>query len=147
MNRRRHAVKTVVLAGTLLAASAACTTQQARPARSTVGCAEAVVGQLPPALTDPEKHCLASALMVQQCSRAEAWLAGWGKEAADAFGAGDADWDDLRADRLGRDCAAADDDAAELLACCRRAVHTPVPAQAPASPRSTAPCPTIGFPH
>jgi hypothetical protein len=57
--------------------------------------------------------------MVQQCSRAEAWLAGWGKEAADAFGAGDADWDDLRADRVGRDCAGTADGATGLLACCR----------------------------
>jgi hypothetical protein len=119
VSRARHAAKAIVLAGALLMASPACTTQPTRPARSTVGCAEAVVGQLPPALTDPEKHCLASALMVQQCSRAEAWLAGWGKEAADALGAGDASWDDLRSDRVGRDCADSGDDTAELLACCR----------------------------
>ena len=119
MSRTRHAVEAVVLASALLMTSSACSTQHARPARSTVGCAEAVVGQLPPALTGPEKHCLASALMVQQCSRTEAWLAGWGKEVADAFGAGDADWDDLRADRLGRDCAGTADGVAELLACCR----------------------------
>lgn len=119
MSRTRHAAKAVVLAGALLIVSSGCTAQHARPARSTVGCAEAVVGQLPPGLTDPEKHCLASALMVQQCSRAEAWLAGWGKEVADALGAGDADWDDLRADRLGRDCAASGDGTTELLACCR----------------------------
>jgi hypothetical protein len=131
VSRTRHAARAVVLAGALLMASSACTTQHARPAPSTVGCAEAVVAQLPPALTDPEKHCLASALMVQQCSRAEAWLAGWGKEAADALGAGDADWDDLRADRLGRDCAAVEDDAGQLLACCRSALYTPASAQGP----------------
>ena len=131
MSRVPRAVQTVVVAGALLLAATGCTTQRARPAPSTLGCAEAVVGQLPPALTDPESHCLASALMVQQCSRAEAWLVGWGKEVADAFGAGDAAWGDLRADRLGRDCATGDDDAAELLACCRRALHTPAPAQAP----------------
>jgi hypothetical protein len=125
MSRTCHAVKTVVLAGALLMTSSACSTQHARPARSTVGCAEAVVGQLPPALTDPEKHCLASALMVQQCSRAEAWLAGWGKEAADAFGAGDADWDDLRADRVGRDCAGTADSTTGLLACCRDGLPQP----------------------
>jgi len=82
-----------------------------------------VVATLPAGLTDPEKHCLASAGIVQRCSRFEAWLAGWGKEIEDAFGRGDASWADLVADRAGRRCAATHEGPEALLACCRDALQ------------------------
>ncbi len=97
-----------------------CAASPERPAASTVGCAEAVVARLPPGLDDREKHCLASAGIVQQCSRFEAWLAGWGKEAGDALGDGDASREDVDANRIGRRCADGAHDAAALLDCCRR---------------------------
>lgn len=96
-----------------------------RPAVSTVGCAQAVVATLPPGLTDPEKHCLASAGIARQCSHFEAWLAGWGKEVRDAFGPGDAAREDLVADRLGRQCAAQPVSTDELIDCCRRSLAEP----------------------
>lgn len=92
---------------------------------STVGCAEAVVAALPPGLDDLEKHCLASAGIVLQCSRFEAWLAGWGKEARDAMGGGDASREDVEADRIGRRCVAAARDADALLDCCRKGLSAP----------------------
>lgn len=109
----------------LLLVLAGCAGAPQRPATSTVGCAEAVVAALPPGLSDPEKHCLASAGIARQCSAFEAWLAGWGKEVRDAFGAGDADWEDLVSDRLGRQCAAQSIAADGLLECCRRALAVP----------------------
>jgi hypothetical protein len=113
------------VAATLLALavlSAGCAAQQGRPARSTLGCARAAVEQLPAGLTDPEKHCLASALITRQCSRFEAWLAGWGKEAGDAVGGGDASLDDLRSNRLGRACAGRTSGTDSLLGCCRESL-------------------------
>jgi hypothetical protein len=92
---------------------------------STVGCARAVVAALPAGLTDPEKHCVASAGIVQHCSRFEAWLAGWGKEVQDTFGHGDASREDLIADRAGRRCASTHDSPDELIECCRRALAAP----------------------
>ena len=74
---------------------------------------------LPDGLTDPEKHCVASAGIAQQCSRFEAWLAGWGKELQDAVGHGDASWEDLLADRAGRRCASTHDGMDALIECCR----------------------------
>lgn len=97
-----------------------CAASPERPAASTVGCAEAVVAGLPPGLDDREKHCLGSAGIVLQCSRFEAWLAGWGKEAGDALGGGDASREDVDANRIGRRCADSARDAAALLDCCRR---------------------------
>ena len=98
---------------------AGCAGHPQRPAESTLECARAVVAQLPPGLTDPEKHCLASAGIVLQCSRFEAWLAGWGKEVQDAFDGGDASLADLAADRLGRRCARQTGEPDGLLRCCR----------------------------
>lgn len=103
----------------LAAALAGCAGNPQRPASSTVGCARVVVSELPAGLTDPEKHCLASAGIAQQCSEFEAWLAGWGKELQDAFGDGDASFDDLASDRRGRHCAERSGDPDELLKCCR----------------------------
>ena len=111
--------------GCLVLCLAGCTSTPGRPAVSTVGCAEAVVAALPPGLTDPEKHCLASAGIAQRCSRFEAWLAGWGKEVQDALGSGDASWDDLLADRAGRRCATAHAEPEALIECCRQALAAP----------------------
>jgi len=104
---------------------AGCATDPARPAASTVGCAQAVVADLPPGLGDLEKHCLASAGIAQRCSPSEAWLAGWGKELQDALGGGDASRRDLDANRLGRQCAAQSGAAEALVDCCLRALAAP----------------------
>jgi hypothetical protein len=98
---------------------AGCAGTPPRAAQSTVGCAETVVAALPAGLTDPEKHCVASAGIALRCSQFEAWLAGWGKEVRDAFGEGDASIADLDADRAGRRCAAAHDSTEALVECCR----------------------------
>lgn len=110
-------------AGSLLVlalASAGCAGNPERPADSSLECARAVVAALPPGLSDPEKHCLASAGIARQCSPFEAWLAGWGKEIHDAFGSGDASFADLEDDRRGRHCARQGDDPDAWLQCCRQ---------------------------
>lgn len=99
--------------------SAGCAGNPERPATSSVECARAVVAALPPGLSDPEKHCLASAGIAHRCSPFEAWLAGWGKEMQDAFGSGDASLADLEDDRRGRDCARRSDDPDAWPPCCR----------------------------
>lgn len=104
---------------------AGCASTPERPASSTLGCAQAVVATLPAGLTDPEKHCLASAGIALHCSPFEAWLAGWGKEARDALSDGDASREDLQANRLGRQCAEKPADAGEMLECCRRGLGLP----------------------
>ncbi len=98
-------------------ASAGCAGNPQRPAPSSLECARAVVATLPPGLSDPEKHCLASAGIAKRCSPFEAWLAGWGKELQDAFDGGDAS--DLEDDRRGRDCARRSDDPDRWLQCCQ----------------------------
>jgi len=105
---------------------AGCAGSPERPAASTVGCAQAVVVALPPGLDDLEKHCLASAGIALQCSRFEAWLAGWGKEAGDAMGGGDASREDVEANRIGRRCAAGARATDALLDCCRQGL-SPTP--------------------
>lgn len=97
-----------------------CAVSPERAAPSTVGCAEAVVAELPPGLNDLEKHCLASAGIALRCSQFEAWLAGWGKEARDALGGGDASREDIEANRIGRRCAVDAGESAGLIECCRR---------------------------
>jgi hypothetical protein len=77
------------------------------------------VAALPPGLSDPEKHCLASAGIARRCSTFEAWLAGWGKELKDALDGGDASFADLEDDHRGRDCAQRSDDPDVWLQCCR----------------------------
>jgi hypothetical protein len=103
----------------LALAGAGCAGNPERPATSSLECARAVVAVLPPGLSDPEKHCLASAGIAHHCSRFEAWLAGWGKEMRDAFGSGDASFADLGDDRRGRECARRSDDPNAWLQCCR----------------------------
>ena len=85
-----------------------------------------MVAALPAGLTDAEQHCLASAGIARQCSAFEAWLAGWGKEARDALGRGDAAREDLEANHHGRKCASQPADADEMLLCCRRVLGMPV---------------------
>jgi hypothetical protein len=107
---------------------AGCTASPERAASSSVGCAQAVVADLPPGLNDREKHCLASGGIALRCSPFEAWLAGWGKEAGDAFGGGDASREDVAANRIGRRCADGTGEAVEsgaLLECCRRDLGQP----------------------
>jgi hypothetical protein len=111
--------------GCLLLLLTGCASAPQRPAWSSVGCAEAVVAALPGGLSDSEKHCVASAGIVQRCSLFEAWLAGWGKEIRDAFGAGDASREDLVADRAGRRCANANVGPDQLIECCRQALVHP----------------------
>ena len=111
--------------GCLLLCLAGCTSTPERPAVSSVGCAQAVVGTLPTGLTDPEKHCVASAGIVRYCSRFEAWLAGWGKEFQDAANGGDASWDDLVADRAGRRCASKHAGVDAVIDCCQQALAAP----------------------
>ena len=106
----------------LLLGLAGCASPPERAAPSSVGCAKAVVAALPAGLTDSEKHCVASAGITKRCSQFEAWLAGWGKETEDAFGHGDASWEDLDADRMGRRCASTHDEPDALIKCCRQAL-------------------------
>jgi hypothetical protein len=106
----------------LLLGLAGCASTPERAAQSSVGCAKAVVAALPAGLTDPEKHCVASAGIAVRCSRFEAWLAGWGKEIEDTFGHGDASWEDLGADRMGRRCASTHNEPDALIECCRQAL-------------------------
>jgi hypothetical protein len=121
-----HLMHRAVVTACLSFGLAGCASTVDRPAQSSVGCAGAVVATLPAGLTDPEKHCVASAGITRRCSRFEAWLAGWGKEIGDAFGRGDASSDDLAADRAGRRCAVATDGGSDvLIQCCRDALATP----------------------
>ncbi len=125
---RRPAVatRTRISTACLLLCLSGCASTPDRPADSTVGCASAVVATLPDGLTDPEKHCVASAGITRRCSPFESWLAGWGKEIDDALGHGDASWEDLAADRAGRRCAtAAHGDRDALIECCRKALAQP----------------------
>jgi hypothetical protein len=119
------ALRIAIPATCLLLCLAGCATDPQRPAPSSAGCARAVVARLPPGLSDPEKHCVASAGIARQCSPFEAWLAGWGKEAQDALGRGDASREDLEANRIGRDCALADGAPDAALECCRHALAGP----------------------
>ena len=77
---------------------------------------------MPAGLTDPEKHCVASAGIAMHCSRFEAWLLGYGKELRDALGSGDAAWADVGANRIGRRCAAIHVTPDALIDCCRRSL-------------------------
>ncbi|HEX2493375.1 MAG TPA: hypothetical protein VHK24_06330 [Steroidobacter sp.] len=70
------------------------------------------------ALPDEQAHCMAAALIARRCSVSEAALASVSKEIRDAFGSGDAEWRDLRADRRGIRCAQAGAADQQLSACC-----------------------------
>jgi hypothetical protein len=87
------------------------------------------------AMNDKQAHCLASAKITLACGARYARFAGVGKEWLDALGMGDASREDLRANGLGRECAAktrpAGEDAtsngtpsdAALTACCEDALR------------------------
>jgi hypothetical protein len=119
------AARIAIPATCLLLCLAGCASGPQRPATSSVGCAQAVVARLPPGLTDAELHCVASAGIARQCSPLEAWLAGWGKEARDALGGGDASREDLDANRIGRRCAPGPGGPDALIECCRQALAEP----------------------
>lgn len=90
-----------------------------RLAKSSYGCMKAVVQEkVPTGLPDSRTHCLASGLIARYCSGSEAYLAGAGKELRDLLGAGDAEWRDWRADRIGIDCARSAPDDTALAKCC-----------------------------
>lgn len=97
--------------------TAGCAPAPTRPV-STVGCATTVVRGLPQGLTDKMQHCAAAALIARHCSRTEAWLVAAGKETADVFGAGDAEWADWNADREGLACERLGADDAQIMKCC-----------------------------
>ena len=79
----------------------------------------AVRDSLPAGLFDKRAHCLASALIAQQCSVTEAYLAGAGKEIRDMFVPGaDAEWADWKADRIGIACAKQHHGIDDIGACC-----------------------------
>ncbi|MBM0108019.1 hypothetical protein JM946_25085 [Steroidobacter sp. S1-65] len=108
-----------VLASAVLAGCVTAPNRPARPARSSYECMQSVVQEkLPAGLPDARAHCLAAGLIARYCSGSEAYMAGLGKELRDLFGAGDANWEDWRADRAGIGCArrAGDDEA--LAQCC-----------------------------
>lgn len=112
---------TTLLAGALVILTGCVTVpnRPARPAHSSYGCMQAVVrDKVPSGLPDGRAHCLAAGLIARYCSGSEAYLAAAGKELRDLLGAGTAEWEDWRADRIGIHCArhASDDDA--LATCC-----------------------------
>lgn len=103
----------------ILGLLAGCASAPDRPARSSVGCAQATVDEhLVDGLTDKRAHCIAGGLIARFCSPTEARLAGLGKEMRDAFGPGDADWSDWQATRAGVRCAASAANVASIVACC-----------------------------
>lgn len=71
-------------------------------------------------MVDDRKHCLASGVIAIRCGEFSAFLAGWGKEAADIFGPGDPSWHDLKADRAGRNCARLSTDEVAIPECCMK---------------------------
>ena len=78
------------------------------------------------ALSDDQAHCVAAAVIAARCSVGEAVLASVGKEIADVFGRGDAQWRDLQADRRGIACARdtfPNGDMAALAQCCGAGVR------------------------
>lgn len=97
---------------------AACAAVPDRPARSSYQCMRAVRDSLPADSNDKRAHCTVSALIAQRCSLFEAYVAGIGKEVTDAFGGGDPEWTDWRADRVGIRCAEQNKDLAGIAACC-----------------------------
>lgn len=108
--------------------AAACTTMPRAPAGS---CIQRTFDGLELAgLDDQTRHCYASGMIARQCGTFNAWSAGLGKELADLAGAGTASRADLRANRVGRDCARSGQP--DLLACCVDSRPVPIaPAEVP----------------
>lgn len=126
-----------MLALSLLLGGCATLSGELRAARSTVGCARAVLSsKVPAGLSDKRTHCMAAGMIARYCSVPEAYLAAVGKEIRDLFTpGGDAQWSDLRADSAGIRCAAAENSDAGLATCCEQAIsrYTPVSQSARAS--------------
>jgi hypothetical protein len=100
----------------------ACATAANRPEVSTLGCVQSVLMRhVPAGLNDKQAHCLAAGLISRYCSRTEANMAAAGKEIADLFDAGDAEWADWRADRAGIRCAKAAISDEAVSECCKSA--------------------------
>ncbi len=72
-------------------------------------------------LSDLRKHCLAAGAIAIRCGSGTAFVAGYAKEFADAFGPGDASRRDLAAGAAGRRCAGQSADEQLLPACCAEA--------------------------
>jgi hypothetical protein len=118
----RAAEPVVLLALTALLPGCAGLGGSPRPATSFAGCARAAVeAVVTDGMTDKQKHCTGAASIAALCSVAEARLAAYGKELRDALGNGDADPEDLAADRAGIECARRDPAADAVRACCAAA--------------------------
>ena len=123
-------MRRIALAGIALLAAVGCAPlgpRDERAGRSSLGCMRAALASHDlAALPDDQAHCVAAGVIAARCSVGEAMLASLGKEIADAFGQGDAQWRDLQADRRGIACARAtfpNGDMAALEQCCRAAVR------------------------
>ena len=111
----------IVLMLTIFAGCVSVPNRPARPAKSSYGCMQSVVQEkMPAGLPDKRTHCVATGLIARYCSGGEAYIAGAGKELKDLLGAGDAEWDDWRADRAGIACAREAGDDTELANCCAK---------------------------
>lgn len=103
---RRSAIVALLVAGAGLDGCVAGSGAQVRAAPSSLECMQqAVAAHVPAGIPDGQAHCLAAAFIARECSTAEAWLAGYGKELGDLLGGGDAELRDLAADRAGVHCA------------------------------------------
>jgi len=119
-------VPTIALSVILTSACASLPQRPARPAKSSLGCMQAVLRDQLPAPRQPtdsqppdyQLHCLAAGFIARYCSVSEAYLASVGKEFKDLVSGGDAQWRDLRSDRHGIRCARAAGNDSELRQCC-----------------------------
>src|SRR5262245_32536429 len=103
----------------LLCACAPLPHREPRAAHSSLGCMHAAMrDRLPAGIPDAQAHCMATGLIARYCSVTEASLAGLGKELKDLLGPGDAQWNDLEADRFGVSCARTTTTDEDLARCC-----------------------------
>ena len=127
---QRASPKTFMLALSLLLSGCATLSGEPRAARSTTGCARAVLSsKVPAGLSDKHTHCMAAGMIARYCSVPEAYLAAVGKEIKDLFTpGGDAQWSDLRADSAGIRCAGSENSDTGLAVCCEQAISRYTPA-------------------
>jgi hypothetical protein len=72
-----------------------------------IACVQAIAAKyksLP--VNDKYKHCMVAGEAYERCGVTAAYLASFGKEIMDLFGPGNPEWEDLRADFDGINCAA-----------------------------------------
>jgi hypothetical protein len=94
----------------------------ANPRAPESSCMQRTVDSLPlDGLPDLRKHCLAAAAIAVRCGAGTAFMAGYAKEIADAFGPGDASTVDLAANAAGRECAQRSAEDHSLPGCCAAA--------------------------